>query len=173
MAKIHLISEKYIKENSTVDDNVDVSLIVPFIDVAQIQLKRIIGRKLLDEILGQVQNDNLTSLNETLLDEYIQPFLLWATLKEANPYLLYKYRNKAIAVKGAEFSSPVSQYELETLTKKANDKANLYAYEMEEYLQENSADYPLWECTGRPVGSYSLNLTDTRKKQVYAKRYRK
>lgn len=172
MAKIHLISEKYIKENSTIDDNVDVSLIVPFIDVAQIQLKRILGKELLNEIINEVENNTLTAENILLLDNYIQPYLLWLTLKEANPYLLYKYRNKSIAVQSAEFSNPVSRMELETLTKQANNKANLYAYEMYDFLKDNQEDYPLWKCISKPVGGYSINLTDNRRKQTYAKRYR-
>jgi hypothetical protein len=172
MAKIHLISEKYIKENSTIDDNVDVSLIVPFIDVAQIQLKRILGKELLNEIIDEVQNNTLSTENIVLLDNYIQPYLLWLTLKEANPYLLYKYRNKSIAVQSAEFSNPVSRMELETLTKQANNKANLYAYEMYDFLMDNQEDYPLWKCIAKPVGGYSINLTDNRRKQAYAKRYR-
>jgi hypothetical protein len=173
MAKIHLISEKYIKENSTIDDNVDVSLIVPFIDVAQIQLKRLLGKELLNEVIAQVGSSTLSTENETLLDSYIQPYLLWLTLKEANPYLLYKYRNKSVAIQSAEFSNPVSRLELVTLTKEANNKANLYAYEMYEFLMDNQEDYPLWNCISRPVGGYSLNLTNNRRKNTYAQRYRK
>lgn len=173
MPKVSLISEKYIKENSTIDDNLDVTLITPFIDIAQIELKKIIGKELMEELMQQVRDNNLTALNKELLDYYIQPFLLWSTLKEANPYLMYKYRNKGIMVKNAEFAQPVSKYEVESLTKKANDKANLYAYELDDYLRENSESYPLYKCVRRPIGSYNMNLTDNRRREIYAKRYRK
>ncbi len=103
MAQIFFISSQYVKENSIVDENVDEKYIRVAIQNAQKnQLIYIIGSGLYNEIAGQIQNNTLTALNLTLLNDYIVPCLTNYTLVELSPYMLYKLSNRNVGVKDAE-----------------------------------------------------------------------
>ena len=68
MNNILLISEKTIKENSLVSNNVDGKYIQNAIRTAQdISLQPIIGQKLFERLCEGISNDNLTELETELI----------------------------------------------------------------------------------------------------------
>jgi hypothetical protein len=83
MNNILLISEKTIKENSLVSNNVDGKYIQNAIRTAQdISLQPIIGQKLFERLCEGVSEDNLTELETDLIKTYIQPVLLNAVMSD-------------------------------------------------------------------------------------------
>ena len=84
-----LISEDYLKTESFLDDNVSGKYLLTAIKMAQdIELQSIIGTNLLHSIQKKVF-DNVIDLEDNkrykdLLDNYIQPFLLYQVLQSLN-----------------------------------------------------------------------------------------
>ena len=93
-----LISEDYLKTESFLDDNVSGKYLLTAIKMAQdIELQSIIGTKLLHSIQKKVF-DNVIELEDNwrykdLLDNYIQPFLLYQVLSEIVIPISYKMSN--------------------------------------------------------------------------------
>lgn len=173
MTPINLISEKYIKDNSTIDENVDVKLVMPFVRMAQDKyLEKLLTKDLINEIYDQVRNNNLSQQNRDLLNFYVSPCLLWYVIKESTPYLLFKYRNKAISTQGGDQSNPINHYEMESLVNKANDNANSYAYRLTEFLYENRLTYTLYSCPKKPIGNFSISFKNNRREKIRRENYK-
>jgi len=173
MELVNLISEKYIKENSTIDENVDVKLVMPFVRMAQDKyIEKLLTKPLINEIYEQARDKfNFTPANKELVKFHIAPCLLWYVIKEATPFLLYKYRNKSISTQGSDNATPIADYEMEKLTSKANDTANSYAYRLTEYLFENRDKYPLYKCPQKPIGDFNINFKNKRSEKKRFRRY--
>lgn len=149
MATILLVTATYIKDYTPVNPNVDEKYIRIAIEEAQkIHIREYIGSGLYGEIIGQVNNNNLTTLNTTLLDNYIIPALKWWTLVEVIPFLTYKLTNKSIVTKNSDNSSTVERTQLDFLTNTASDKAQYHTQRLIDYLMEYSDEYPLYDNPG-------------------------
>lgn len=152
MAQIFFISVQYVKDNSVVDENVDEKYIKIAIQKAQKnQLLYIIGSGLYNEISTQIQNNTLTTLNTTLLNDYIVPCLLSYTLVEVSPYLLYKLSNRNIGVKNAEQVTAIEFNRLDDLMKRFENDAELEADKLKKYLLTYESSYPLWSNPGSTI----------------------
>lgn len=100
MRNIYLISEKELRQASMIDDNVDSTFLTYSIMQAQeTGLQEVIGSELYESILKQVEEH--TFLNDdykTLLDKYIQPYLVNETTSQIVIPLQYKIRNAGIVI---------------------------------------------------------------------------
>ena len=73
-----LISEAKLKRFTDINNALDVDLISSVIREAQIvHITRLLGTKLYDKIISDVDNDTLTGNYKTLVDDYIQDALLY------------------------------------------------------------------------------------------------
>lgn len=152
MAQIFFISTQYVKENTIVDENVDEKYIRVAIQNAQRnQLIYIIGSGLYNEIAGQIQNNNLTALNLTLLNDYIVPCLTNYTLVELSPYLLYKLSNRNVGVKDAERVTATEFARLDDIMKKFENDAEMSSDRLQKYLLTYESSYPLWNNPGSTI----------------------
>ena len=76
-----LISEAKIRAFSDMNDSVDDALITNGIREAQdIAIQPIIGTKLYDALITKVNNNSLSGSYQSLVDDYIQPALVYASL---------------------------------------------------------------------------------------------
>ena len=72
MATVLLLTATYVKDYTFVDPNVDEKYIRIAIEEAQkIHIRNYIGNGLYNEIISQVETGTLTTLNTTLLNDYI------------------------------------------------------------------------------------------------------
>jgi hypothetical protein len=155
---IMLISENYIKQRSTVMENVSSEFIRSNILIASdIHIQQILGSNLYDDIITQFENYKtaydagttgitiatyVDSVYLTLIDEYIQPTLLYYTLYESMFDLYSKITNKSLVTQSSENSDVVSE---EFLHKRKDDflnKAEYYAQRLTNYLIDNQTIYP-------------------------------
>ena len=108
MSKILFISESFVKENSVLDENIDVKIIRPTIyDAQRDYIKPILGTDLYDKVISDIAGSTLAGNYLTLVDDYIADCLLKWTIFEINIVGLYKYRNKSISKQNSENSQPV------------------------------------------------------------------
>ena len=159
------ISEEYLKENTVIDANVDMKILLPTIWQSQEQhIQSILGGALYKDLLSKIApTDTLAGNDLTLVDDYIAPALLWWVLYEADITMLYKYRNKNVSKNNSENSSAVDFKEHRYLREYHMDKAEWWSQRLIDYLCNNSVLFPqYYNSTNeelRPVNeAYSSNL---------------
>jgi len=113
MARGLFISEKYVKENSVIDDNVDMKLIQPTIWQCQKQyIEAYLGTQLYDDINSKVVASTLAGDDLTLVNDYIADALLYWVVYELQVSLLFKMRNVGTSTERSDFSNPVDLKQL-------------------------------------------------------------
>lgn len=146
------ISEQALKDSSIINENVDMKLLLPTIKLAQEKyVLPILGTALYNELKTQITNASLTVLNETLLDDYIQPCLIWWIMAESPMPLTYKFMNKSVATRSSENANAASLNDLLKLEERFKDNAEWYSQRITNYLLENSTQYPLYLNPGNGI----------------------
>lgn len=137
---ILLVSENKLKNFTDIDQNVTSAVLLPFIGVVQqTKLEYIIGRKYYVELLEQVQNSNLTTINNNFLQYFVQPMLIWAAYAECLPSIFMRIKNNGI-VAGSEKTITIS--EMEYMQGRADDRSQFFERRMIEELIYNQSNYP-------------------------------
>ena len=74
-----IISEEKLREFTDINDNLDSKLLMNAVREAQdIYLQRLTGTTLYEYILAEIDANTLTGNYKTLVDDFIQPFLICA-----------------------------------------------------------------------------------------------
>ena len=145
MAIALFVTEQFIKDNSIIDENVDMHYITTTIDVCQkIYMRHILGTGLYDELQTQINAGSVTTLNATLLDDYIQDCLMKYVLFRGISIFTYKITNKSVLKKNGESSQVADSEELASLREGYRDDAEFFAQRITSYLIANSSSYPLF-----------------------------
>lgn len=152
MDNAQFISVDKIKEDTLINSNVDNKLIVPLILDCQIdQILPVIGSGLYSELVSQITNNTLTTLNRTLLDQYIIPCLEKYVVYEACISINFKLTNANFAKKNTEDSQPLTIEEMLFFMDKIKDKAEVRKERITKYLVANITSYPLYANAGSSV----------------------
>jgi len=92
-----LISEAKLRQFTDINDNLDSALIKNGVREAQdIELQRILGTKLYDQVLSYVDSGTVPAAYQTLIDDYIQDFLLYAAYYEVLEAIYIRPRNNGL-----------------------------------------------------------------------------
>lgn len=140
MTNILLISEDYIKTHSGLNENIWGSYLTPAIITAQdIKLQSILGDTLYEALLNLVESGRISANDKraykSLLDEYIQPYLMWATLSDLVPIIAIKMANIGTVLSNDEHIQNISLEERNLLQKFYEDKADFYCKRLQDYLK--------------------------------------
>jgi hypothetical protein len=115
-------------------------VLLPFVGVVQqTKLEYIIGRKYYVELLDQVANSSLTTINNNFLQYFVQPLLIWAAYAEALPSIFMRIKNNGI-VAGSEKTITIS--EMQYMQTAADDRSQFFERRMIEELIYNQPNYP-------------------------------
>jgi len=137
------ISEDTIKKSTTINGNVDVELLLPYIKVAQdIHVHQLLGTDLYEKLQSDVTGSSVAGVYQTLIDEYIQPVLIHYSLYECLPFLSYKIMNKDIVRKVSETSTAASLEDIKYMRDIIQNTAEYYAERLVEYLRNNTSSFP-------------------------------
>lgn len=143
MAKVLIISEQFIKDNSVINENVDVKLLRATIwDCQRDYIKPLLGTDLYNKVLADINSDSLTGDYLTLVNDYISEALLKWVMFESVPTLLYKYRNKAVSTQDSDNSQPISYKAMQEEMNRWKDKAEIRSEDVTRYLCVNSDSFP-------------------------------
>jgi hypothetical protein len=147
MTKILLISEDYIKTNSNLNDNVWGEYLLPAIREAQdMGLQEIIGECLYKQILYLVDTaeiaDDENAAYKYLLDEYIQPYLMYQVLCDLVPIIGTKQVNLGTVISNDEHVVNLSESERNRVKNYYQIRADFYCRRMQEYVLNNRDAYP-------------------------------
>ncbi|GGE28254.1 DUF6712 family protein [Sphingobacterium cellulitidis] len=136
-----LISEKFIKENSILDENLESKIVsIAIKQVQNLKLKPLLGDKkyqeIIDEYLKKV-NDSTYQIDEeikTLKEDYINDFLIYGVLLEITTSLNYKFTNKGTKTISDASAETINLGEIESVKKYYRAKFDAYKLRLIEYL---------------------------------------
>ena len=146
MAEILLSSEKFIKEATSVSDNLSGKYILASLREAQeIGLKGILGDKLLARLKALIKDGNLETeaggVYKILVD-HCQYYLAYMTLVEATYKVSYKIGNFAVAKSQDENLQVATQDEIAKMQYYYQSKADACCLDLQNFLLEHRSDYP-------------------------------
>ncbi len=145
MARGLFISETFVKENSEIDENVDMKLINPTIWYCQKEyIEKTLGTTLYNDLIADVVAGSLSGDNLTLVDDYIADALLFWVKHELQVPLTYKFRNKSVNKNTDPNSQPVGFEEHKYLRDYYKPKAQYFTERLEKYLCANTDLFPLY-----------------------------
>jgi|GEM_PF-502416 len=149
------ISEKYVKDNSYIDNNVDDKLLTPLIILAQDKhILPVTGTSLWNDLITQIVSASVSSGYQDLLNNYLQKATLWWTLSEAVLPLAYKFTNKNVLQKNSDNGQPASMPDLLKLKDQFTQNAEYYSERAIRHLRANTDVFPLYlQITGNSLES--------------------
>lgn len=155
-----LITEEYLKQYSPIPNNFNIEDIKPFFNIAEeIWIVDVIGRKLYNELLEQVSENNVSGENATLLLK-IYPYLSMAIVYEALPFLNAHISEKGITLNSSENSTPISATEFNNISNQVRTQLEVLKKMLKSFLNEHSECYPLYEADGTCCNESELSDCD-------------
>jgi len=140
-------NEKFLKENSEVDENVDMKQINPTLFYCQKEyIEKTLGTVLYNDLSAKIVAGTLAGDDLTLVNEYVSFALLFWVKHELQVPLLYKFKNKSVNKNTDPNSQVISFEEHKYLKDYYKPKAQYFTERLERYLCANAALYPLY-CT--------------------------
>jgi hypothetical protein len=139
-----ILSEQKLRQFTDLNKNVDSELLNNAVREAQdIYLQRIIGTKLYQKILQDIDGNALTGVYKTLVDGYIQPFLLYASYWEALDAIYTRPRNNGLLQPtGGENSEKADGEWYNRKRQTVQNKMDFYAEKLTNYIIEEQNSYP-------------------------------
>jgi len=147
MSRVLLISTATLKKHTPIQDNVDDSLLNPYIYKAQeTHIQQILGTNLYDKVLNLVQTNTIGTVSnvayKTVLEDYIVPCLIEYSFYEVMPFISLKITNKSIVRGNAEYAAEGDLADLKYLRQSVRDLAEFYAQRLTNFLRQYSNNYP-------------------------------
>jgi hypothetical protein len=144
MTSTFIISEAKLREFTDINDSVDTSFLKNAVREAQdIHLQRIIGTKLYNKILSDIDGSALTGVYSTLVNDYIQDFLLYAAYYESLEAIYLRPRNNGLLVSnGSENTVAADRTLFNQKRQSVENKMEYYADRLSNYIAEEEASFP-------------------------------
>jgi len=139
-----LISEAKVRAFSDLNESVDDTLMVNGIREAQdIVIQPIIGTKLYNTLIEKIDNNSVSGSYQTLIDDYIQPALVYSSLYNITENVYVRTRNNGLLTPtGGENSINVDKNMYDTKRQSINNKQQFYSDQLSRYLSENFNQFP-------------------------------
>lgn len=167
MAKCYLVSEKTIKTNSIVNNNVDGMYLLPAIEYAQDNgLQSLIGTKLYNKLMDIVEDGSISGATDykVLLDEYVTPYLINKVTADIQIPLSFKLRNQGVIQQTGDNTYVPSMKDTQYVIQHYQNQADFYGNRMSDYLRANRSKYPEYcsvdSCADMPSnkGAYNTGI---------------
>jgi len=144
MTTTFILSEAKLRQFTDLNDSVDTSLLKNAVREAQdIMLQRIIGTPLYKSILNKIDTSTLTGVYLTLVNDYIQDYLLYAAYYEALEAIYIRPRNNGLLTPtGGENSIETDRSLFNVKRQNVLNKMEFYADKLSAYLAEEQNQYP-------------------------------
>lgn len=145
IVEVHtLITEDYFKTYSPISDNYNIKDIKPYFHVAEkLWIEPIIGTPLYEELLDEVEKNEVTPENATLLLN-IYPLLAFAIVYESLPFVGYHLSQVGITKGKSENSEPVSINDVNYISTQLRNQCETMKKLLKKFLDENAEHYPLY-----------------------------
>ncbi len=148
MATALFINRTDLVKNSIIDGNIDTDKLLGFLKVSQqIDIQNLLGTELYNKISADITSGaaggaGLTGNYLTLVNDYVQPTLIWFAQMNYIPFAAYSITNKGILKGSSETAQNVDKNEVDYLVGKAREYANYYSTRLVDYLIFNDNLFP-------------------------------
>lgn len=137
------LSEETLKANSILSENVDMKHVTPSIQYVQDSLVQpLVGTKLYRELQRQVFEDDFKPDYKDLLDDFIEPILIYGTLAEVPDDLLFKMMNLTVGSTADEGITSATLRQASYIKEGKAKKMQFYAKRLIDYLRWNTQKFP-------------------------------
>lgn len=158
MGNILFLTEQYIKDNTIIDPNVDMKVLrVAIVDAQEKYIHPLLGTALYEQLESQIDSGTVSTLNGTLLRDYVQKALKFWTLFQSVDVLTFKFTNKTVGKKNSENTESASLEEIARLMEKWRDDAEWWSERTTKFLKQNPSDYPLYLTPGNGIDTIHPN----------------
>lgn len=156
------ISQEDFKDRVELSANLLSKHIIPSIALVQDRyMKKILCLDFYNELLEQVEAETLTEANETLIDDYIKPAMVYRSyaryLGSANVFSAPSGIRKFVE----ENSEAATPADLALPIKQADSDALYYERELTQFLEDNKDDYPTWRdncsCVKKSITNFKIS----------------
>tara|TARA_B110000285_G_scaffold220033_1_gene271344 strand:- start:88 stop:693 length:606 start_codon:yes stop_codon:yes gene_type:complete len=139
-----LISWTKVQQYSGINESLDAALIKNAIREAQdIELQRVIGTLLYQKLLAEVKADTLTGAYQTLVNNYIQDMLLYASTYNVIENTFIRARNNGLLTpQGGDNSASVDKTVYEMKRQSVRNKFEYYSDRLSKYIVETQSSFP-------------------------------
>lgn len=149
-------------KNSAFNANLDDEYLQPAIEEAQsVYLREILGDKLYNTLTNKIDNNTLSGIYKTLVDNYIKPFLRYEVQSVVCIPLNYKQRNAGIINQYDQGFSTTTVKDTMYIAEHYQSKAEFYSNRLTTFLQQNASSIPeyAYSCDNVTNPSTSQNVT--------------
>lgn len=143
---VQFISAEYLKENTTVEFNVDDAKINPIVVTAQdMYIAQALGSDFYEYLMEKAFNNSLSNDEEGLIRKFIMP-----ALTHWSHYLLLnqtraKLTNKSLSLENSQYSNSADRSDLSLLKNEIRDIAEFYTKRLVTYLCDYSNLFPKYD----------------------------
>ncbi len=142
MATTLLISPAYLKFNSPISFSIDDKLIIPVLAFEQdSNFEQTLGTTFYRSLQLESSGGTLTALNESLIENYIQPALMNFVLAGLMETTSFKFSVKGIGQMESENMKPLDDEVLKYRAKQYRNTGEYYNNRLMNYLKENYASF--------------------------------
>jgi hypothetical protein len=139
------ISQEDFKDRVNLSDNVLSKYIIPSIALVQDRhIRKILCNDFYNELIEQLEDDTVTTANQTLIDDYIKPAMVYRSyaryVATANVFSSASGMRKYLE----QDSEPATSADLASIIGQAESDALFYERELYEFLEDNEDDYPTY-----------------------------
>lgn len=128
---------------TSLSGNIDMDKITPFIKTAQdIHIQGLLGTKLYEKILGDIEEDDLSTAYESFVLEYVKPVLIHYAVADFLAFHAYSVENGGIYKHSSDTGEIVSKSEVDRLVQKQRDIGDHYRDFLTKHLTLNNDLYP-------------------------------
>ena len=140
-----LINEAYFKAYSPIPDNYNIKDIEPYFKVAEeIWVKSLIGVPLYDELLEEVNTNNVSPEDSTLL-LMLYPYLAFAITYEALPFISYHLSEVGLTVGHSDNSTAAPVSGINLISTRLRSTLETLKSNFKKWLDDHSDNYPLYK----------------------------
>lgn len=138
---VYFVTEAWLKENSPITANVDMTDIMPWMKTAaELWLQPILGTYFYNDLLSKYNAQTLSS-DEITLVNMIKPAIAWRAASDAVYGLSRQLKNKGLQSQSGDNSAPVELEEVEFGMAQYRQKGEFYEALITKFLKENKALY--------------------------------
>jgi hypothetical protein len=140
---IYFVTEKWIKEKTSISEGVDIKTIMPLIqNAAQMWTESTIGSHFFNDLLVKFNSNGLNTNETFLVENYIKYAIAWRSAAEGVIELTWQLKNKGLQSQSGDFSQS-TDFRISTWVYELKDKKGQY-YEnrLLDYLKENKDIFP-------------------------------
>jgi hypothetical protein len=143
-----------LKAFTPISNSIEVETLYPFLSTVQsMYVVPILGLALSSQLETQVSGGTVSGANQTLLWNYIMPYMAWKTFEQAIPFLGIKAYKRSLVKPAGVDTTALTLDEVKFYRQNVSDIANHYGQSMIDMLQademQNNPQYPLYRIQGQ------------------------